>query len=138
MNILKKANKIVNKRSEEKERQYGNFDKSMELVARIFNAMTNDKFNVTAEEMYIAMIAMKFARQANRHKEDNLLDAVAYIGAWNNYIENKEHLDRFNLKFEPSVKPEKPLEGILEWASDNDVDLCNSCTEDYCKCVEDK
>ena len=35
------------------------------------------------------MIAMKFAREANAHKEDNLLDALAYIGALNNYIIEK-------------------------------------------------
>ena len=90
MNILDKANDIVNNRSEEKERQYGNFDKSMELVCEIFNSMTNHKYECTPEDMYIAMIAMKFARQAHTHKEDNLLDAAAYIGALNNYIENRE------------------------------------------------
>jgi hypothetical protein len=30
------------------------------------------------------------SREAYGHKEDNLLDGVAYIGAMNNYIEEKE------------------------------------------------
>lgn len=85
-NILKKANEIVNERSEEKERQYGNFDNSMELCATIFNAMSG--LSLSAVNMYQVMIAQKLARQKNAHKEDNLLDACAYIGAMNNYIEN--------------------------------------------------
>ena len=36
--------------------------------------------------MFIAMVALKFSRQSYNFKEDNLLDAVAYIGAWQNYI----------------------------------------------------
>ena len=40
------------------------------------------------EGMYRAMIAMKLAREAHAHKEDNLLDAAAYIGALNNYYED--------------------------------------------------
>jgi Domain of unknown function (DUF6378) len=88
MNILKEADNIVNNRSQEKERQYGNFDKSMELTAQIFNAMSG--LNLSAVNMYQVLIAQKLAREANRHKEDNLLDAVAYIGAMNNYIHNQE------------------------------------------------
>ena len=39
--------------------------------------------------MFMAMIALKLSRESYNHKEDNLLDAVAYIGALNNY-ENGE------------------------------------------------
>lgn len=91
MNILKKADQIVNERSEEKERQYGNFIKCMERATRIYNSLTgadvskNPSACMTVKNMYIAMIAMKFAREINSHKEDNLLDAAAYIGALNNY-----------------------------------------------------
>lgn len=85
MNILEKANSIVNERSEEKERQYGSFDESMDKMRDIFNAMTG--LNLTTEHMFKAMIALKLSREAHSHKEDNLLDAVAYIGALNNYIE---------------------------------------------------
>ena len=38
MNILEKADQIVNHRSEEKERMYGPFGKSMERAAAIYNA----------------------------------------------------------------------------------------------------
>jgi hypothetical protein len=87
MNILAQANKIVNERSEEKERMYGNFDDSMDKAAELFNSMTGLK--LTAIEMFKALIALKLSRESFNHKEDNLLDAVAYIGALNNYINNK-------------------------------------------------
>lgn len=92
MNILHRADEIVNHRSEERERQYGPFSECMERAANIFNAMSPKGEFITPEGMYRAMIAMKFAREANAHKEDNLLDALAYIGALNNYID-EEHED---------------------------------------------
>ena len=50
--------------------------------------MTGKDWNT--DDMYVALIALKFSRQSYNFKEDNLLDAVAYIGAWNNHIkENK-------------------------------------------------
>ena len=88
MNILKKANEIVNERSEEKEREYGPFDESMDSMRDIFNAITG--FSLTTEHMFKAMIALKLSRERFKHKQDTLLDAVAYIGALDNYIENKD------------------------------------------------
>jgi len=88
MNILEKANEIVNVRSEEKERMYGPFEEGMERAALILSGMVGYKVN--AELMYSAMVALKLSRQSYAHKEDNLLDAVAYLGSLNNYISNKK------------------------------------------------
>ena len=85
--ILKEADEIINNRSEEKERQYGPFSEGMDRAASIFNGMTG--LNVTGREMYMALIALKFSRESYNHKRDNLLDAVAYIGALDNYIDEK-------------------------------------------------
>lgn len=87
MNILEEANKIVNERSEEKDRMYGDFDEGMKRAAEILSAMTGRVSDATF--MYKAMIALKLSRESFNHKEDNLLDAAAYIGALNNYINNK-------------------------------------------------
>lgn len=83
-NILKEADRIVNSRSQEKGRQYGDFSDSMERAARIASEMRGKK--IDAHDMFCCMIALKFSRQANAFKEDNLLDAAAYIGGWANYI----------------------------------------------------
>jgi len=85
MNILETANEIVNKRSEEKERAYGPFGEGMERAAKIASGSTGK--DLTAEDMFLCLVALKLSRQSYNHKEDNLLDAVAYLGALNNYKE---------------------------------------------------
>jgi hypothetical protein len=87
MNILEEANNIVNLRSEEKERMYGPFDGGMAKAAIIASCCTGKE--LTAKDMYMCMVALKLSRESYNHKEDNLLDAVAYLGALNNNIENE-------------------------------------------------
>ena len=86
-NILNEADKIINNRSEEKERQYGPLGEGFERAAMIASGMSGR--NWTADDMFVAMIALKFSRQSYNFKEDNLLDAVAYIGGWQNYIDEQ-------------------------------------------------
>lgn len=88
MNILKKANEIVNLRAEEKARQYGPFIACNAKAARIATELCGKE--ITTEDIYKFQIALKLAREAYSHKEDNLLDAVAYIGALNNFYNNVE------------------------------------------------
>ena len=96
-NILKQANEIINNRSEEKERQYGPLGEGFERAAMIASGMPGRTWN--ADDMFVAMIALKFSRQSYNFKEDNLLDAVAYIGGWQNYInEQKEKKNGNDLK----------------------------------------
>lgn len=83
MNILEEANKIVNERSEEKSRMYGDFFESMEKTAKLASLMSGKV--ITTEDAYNVLIALKFSRESHSHKQDNLLDAVAYIGSLNNY-----------------------------------------------------
>lgn len=87
MNILEEANKIINLRSEEKERMYGPFEEGMDRAAMIASGCTGKQF--TAQDIYMCLVALKLSRQSYNHKEDNLLDAVAYLGSLNNYISNK-------------------------------------------------
>ena len=84
MNILEEANKIINERSEEKERMYGPFEEGRDRAAMIASGMTGKDF--TGTDMYAALIALKFSRHSYNYKEDNLLDAAAYIGGLDNYI----------------------------------------------------
>ena len=88
MSILSEAHQIVHERSEEKQRQYGDFHESMRIMRDIFNAMTGHDLSV--QDMYVAMIALKFSRQRHAHKRDNMLDAVAYISSMTEYIETEE------------------------------------------------
>ena len=83
MNILDQANKIINERSEEKERQYGPLSEGMDRAAMVFNGMTG--LSLTGSHMLKAMIALKLSRESYNHKSDNLLDCVAYLQGLENY-----------------------------------------------------
>lgn len=85
MNILDIANQIVNLRSEEKDRMYGPFSEGMKKAADIFNLISKDS-KIKPEDMYLVLIALKLSRESYNHKEDNLLDAAAYLGGLNNYF----------------------------------------------------
>jgi len=89
-NILEQANNIINNRSEEKDRLYGPIGEGMEIAAQIFNLISPEDEHITPEGMFRALVALKFSREHYNHREDNLLDAVAYIGALNNYINEKQ------------------------------------------------
>ncbi len=84
--ILLRAHKIIHERAEEKARQYGPLDESMINAAKIASLMTRQE--VTPEMGFAFMIALKLARESYGHKEDNLLDAVAYISALNDFKTN--------------------------------------------------
>lgn len=87
MNILEEANNIVNLRSEEKERMYGPFEEGMERAAMIAKGITGK--DITTSDVYAILVSLKLSRHSYMYKEDNLLDAVAYLGSLNNYINNK-------------------------------------------------
>ena len=119
-NILEQANKIINERSEEKERQYGPMGEGFEMAAMIASGMSGRDWS--AHDMFIAMVALKFSRQSYNFKEDNLLDAVAYIGAWQNYIDETkpDHAGpdmpkevSFPKEYIPSMEEEDTLDGPI-------------------------
>mgnify|MGYP003114225384 CR=1 FL=1 len=83
MNILKLANEIVNNRTEEKDRKYGPFTEGMKKVASMASLMGNKQLDCA--DAFNVLIALKLSRESYNHKEDNLLDAAAYIGGLNNY-----------------------------------------------------
>lgn len=84
--ILEKAHKIVHERAEEDQRRYGPFGESMERAAKMASLMGPA---ITAEQGWNFMIALKLTRESYGHKEDNFLDAVAYISALNDYKNDK-------------------------------------------------
>ena len=83
INILKEANKIINELAEEKEREYGPFSESMNKAAIIASELCNK--NITTEDFYKCMIALKISRMAYNTKQDTMLDCVGYIAALDNF-----------------------------------------------------
>lgn len=88
MNILLKANEIVFERNEEKERMYGPFQEGMEQTAKIASEISRKELSVV--DVYNVLIALKLSRASWNYKEDNYLDAVAYMGSLNDYLSKKE------------------------------------------------
>lgn len=85
MNILLKASQIIYDRAEEKQRQYGPMSKTNEQAAKIASVLCNK--DISTIDVYYVIMSLKLARQAHSHKEDNLLDLVAYTAGLNNYME---------------------------------------------------
>lgn len=85
--ITQRAHQIINERSEEKEREYGPIGEGFERAALIASGMSGKEWD--AHDMFVAMAALKLSRQSYNFKEDNMLDLVAYLQGWQNYIDEK-------------------------------------------------
>lgn len=83
MNILEEANKIT---SGQRRKDYGHPKENCTKIAKIYNAITGQ--SLTAEDVVYVMIALKLARQQNKHKRDNLTDLAGYAWVLNEVIEN--------------------------------------------------
>lgn len=83
MNILEKANQIIFDRAEEKQREYGPFDKSMESAAKVASILCNKE--ISTEDFYKCMVALKVSRMAFNTKKDTMLDCVGYIAALDDF-----------------------------------------------------
>ena len=46
--------------------------------------------DLIAEDIYAVLVALKLSRHSYNYREDNLLDAVAYLGGLDNYIKEKK------------------------------------------------
>ena len=83
--ILKRAHDIIDNRTEEKERQYGSMSENCRHAAQIAGIMQNKHFNDS--DVMAILAGLKLARHNRSYKQDSLLDAVAYLGALDNYIQ---------------------------------------------------
>ena len=103
--VLTQADKIINERSEEKERMYGPFSEGMRRAAMIATGMTGKEF--TGSDIHACMVALKLSRHSYAYKRDNILDACAYLGALENYVDEYGYKDTE----EPVELGEKSNEG---------------------------
>lgn len=87
-NILKDAINIVYDRSSDKAKEYGPFDESMASAAIIASELTGK--NITTEDFFKCLIALKMSRLKYSNKEDTYLDLVAYTAALHKYIEDSK------------------------------------------------
>ena len=57
----------------------------MRRAAMIASGMTGK--DIIAEDVYKILVALKLSRESYNHRTDNLLDACAYLGALNNFLD---------------------------------------------------
>jgi hypothetical protein len=102
-NLLKDASGVIYNRNTEKSAEYGPFDDSMASAARIASELTGK--NITTEDFYKCMMALKLARLRYSHKEDTFLDLLAYSAALHKRIEDKKEVHKdINFKRSNSVE----------------------------------
>lgn len=85
--ILQEAHDIVFERAAEKTRQYGEFIDGMEQTARIASEMSRKE--ITTQDTYNVLIALKLSRASWNYKQDNYLDAMAYMASLDQYLSTK-------------------------------------------------
>lgn len=85
--ILLRAHQIINERSEEATRTYGDLDTNCDDAATIAGILQDKAF--TASDVLAILVGLKFSRHRTSYKEDNLLDAVAYLGGLDNLIQSR-------------------------------------------------
>lgn len=98
-NLLKDAIDVVYNRTTEKAQEYGPFDESMAGAARIASELTGK--DITTEDMYKVMMALKLSRLRYSMKEDTFLDLLAYTGALHKRIVDNQVVTIKNIDNEP-------------------------------------
>ena len=72
--ILKEAHALINA---ERQDDYGDPTYNFSRTAELWSAYLD--YDVKAKDVAICMALLKVAREAHRHKWDNLLDAIGYL-----------------------------------------------------------
>ena len=83
MNILEQANKIVYENTD-RSKLYGSYHECNQRIADLMTILTGKQ--ITVKDIYYLEVAMKLAREVQFHKEENLLDTVAYLTALNDEL----------------------------------------------------
>lgn len=87
-NLLKDAIDVIYNRNTEKTMEYGPFDESMAGAARIATELTGK--DITTEDFYKCMMALKLSRLKYSMKDDTFLDLLAYTGALHKRMEDEK------------------------------------------------
>ena len=84
--ILLDAHNIVYKDADGHD--YGSFDQNMLDACGFATIMTGKQ--ITVDIAFAIMIGLKFAREKQVHKRDNMVDVCGYMEGWNEYKEKRE------------------------------------------------
>ena len=87
--LLRVAYELVNA---ERQDDYGPPEASLSRISAMWSAYLGHP--VSARDVALLLALLKIAREANRSKEDNLLDAAGYIGLASDMAAMEEELCR--------------------------------------------
>lgn len=83
MNILLKANKIVNERSEDKTRRHGDYVEGAEMMKIMSEHIFKRKTKPSSE--MLRMILLKISRiECGQYLEDHFIDLAGYVQIYHN------------------------------------------------------
>jgi len=127
MSLVEKANQIINSRSEEKTRQYGPMIEGMKAATNISEFLNIECDKESQLNSFRYLYGLKLSRQKYNHKEDNLLDAIAYrISEINAILEDNGYasftIEEFNKAYIETT-------GSIKYENSFDVDIINSLTQ---------
>ena len=83
--ILLDAHNIVYKDADGHD--YGSFDQNMQDACNFAMVVTGNQ--VTMDMAYAILIGLKFAREKQNHKRDNMVDVCGYMEGWYEYKEKQ-------------------------------------------------
>lgn len=79
--ILDKAKEVI----DDREQGYGTVKKNFDTIASFWTTYLNGRSTIHGGDIGMLMALMKIARQANGHKEDNLVDIAGYARCTEKY-----------------------------------------------------
>ena len=116
--ILQEAQDIVYKNAGGHD--YGSFDQNMQDACNFAMVMTGHA--VTIDMAYAVLIGLKFAREKQVHRIDNMVDVCGYMAGWSDYKEKQAWADAKNNDPETHATEEQKREVAEDGntRSDND------------------
>ena len=88
--LIKDSLDIVNLRGND----YGDYRVSFTAMATVWTVLLGSKLSagssVSPSDVGLLMAALKLVREAHKHKDDNLVDAVGYLSIVSKLENNKE------------------------------------------------
>ena len=87
--VLDKVKNIINGNRLD---SYGLPEDSFQRIADYWNVYMNHTIgdgDILPKDIAMMMVLFKLAREENKHKEDNIVDAIGYLVLYNNFIKEE-------------------------------------------------
>jgi hypothetical protein len=108
--ILKQANEVI---TGPRQADYGHSLDNLGCIAEFWSTFIYKRFkiriNLTAEDASLMMVLLKIDREANLHKDDNLIDGAGYLGLVQEIIEERKRREMASKTDTRSAHPDVQL-----------------------------